>query len=254
MSDQSLYLVSTCVLGSTEQLRHEFTRRFADHIVIPPTRVYMTGTKGLRFNGQHVGVFLAIEQEGVPERLRRNVYRNAISAIITFDKRQRESFHAVRDYYTEFCEFHPADPIALMGFFPESTVVTSEEAQNLGDELGMTYYETNPNDDTTITNVFHDFLKKVLKTRGILGESFSTPEPPSAQAIQKMQQAKKEVIRKLIFEDQLATRIDITLPADVSPEDLAMHKELALEYQDPRITIRQKRDKDNVEEQGKIQE
>ncbi|MFX1286069.1 MAG: hypothetical protein ACFFB5_20665 [Promethearchaeota archaeon] len=57
-------------------------------------------------------------------------------------------------------------PIAILGFITESETVTTEEGQNLANELGVSYYESNLTERKSIETIFHDLAIEVLRKKG----------------------------------------------------------------------------------------
>jgi len=155
------FILKICITGSTD-LRHEFIRTFTECLTLPPAvAVGIIMTKLIQVKGKNIKLYLAIEEE-VVERLRRSYYHGASAAIITFDKKNQDSFKAVRKWYNQLNEFIPEVPIILVGFINKSEIVTLKEGQNLAEEFGASYYETKPTDSKTITKIFHNVTESAL--------------------------------------------------------------------------------------------
>ncbi|MFX0051360.1 MAG: hypothetical protein ACFFAJ_12875 [Candidatus Hodarchaeota archaeon] len=91
-------------------------------------------------------------------------YRGASSCIITYDKGNRDSFNAIKKWYQVVCTHVSSQdiPIALVGFNTNSKEVTSEEGQELADELGMDYFETKTTDKERVIKIYKNLAKKFL--------------------------------------------------------------------------------------------
>ncbi|MFX1286559.1 MAG: Rab family GTPase [Promethearchaeota archaeon] len=161
-------LLKICVLGSTE-FKTSLIRRFAEGKFTTnylPTLGVDIITKQIKVNNNEVNLILVdtIGQEFF-DKLRPSYFRGASAAIITFEKVDQNSFHAVRDWYRELKKHHPqaAFPIALVGFITNSETIMKGEGMALAEELGLSYYEIKPTDKETIETILHDLVLKVLK-------------------------------------------------------------------------------------------
>ena len=166
------YLEKVCIIGSPEEVRHEWIRRFAEgkfptnspSYMYPISGVDIT-TKQIQVDSNNVKLILTnIAGQEIFSKLRPNYYRGASAAIITFDKSDKDTFKAAKDYYEEFRKYisHPSVPVALVGFVTESEEVTTVEGQNLADELNASYYELTPTDTKITEKILHDLTKKIL--------------------------------------------------------------------------------------------
>ena len=92
----------------------------------------------------------------------------------------------------------------------------------------------------------NEWLKSMLFNQ-IIGKTLDEVKeyfkPIFEQVRQEAKDGHKEFIRKMIFEDQFAERIDVNLSDDAPPEELEIYKELSDEYKDERIRIHQKKSK-----------
>jgi hypothetical protein len=243
-----VYLLKLCIIGAFNENIN--SNLFGFQIWgQSPQNVYGIGivTHRLRVNSTDVNlIILTFHKNWTTSINRERHYSQSSALIIIFNKNNRASFNAIKDLHKGLPR--NSVPIAIVGYSSTSEEVTIEEGRNLADALEVDYYETSSTDNGELKEIILDLTLKALKRRGVTGSSITTPPPPSKEDIKKARRAYKELTRKLIFEDQLATRIDINLPADAPPEVVDMHKGLLQEYQDPRVTIRHQRDIDEEEE------
>ncbi|MFX1286606.1 MAG: hypothetical protein ACFFB5_23415 [Promethearchaeota archaeon] len=182
------YFMKICIMGAARELKTRMVRTFAGEKFttdyLPTLGIDIT-TKQIRVNNNKVKLALvdALEQPS---------YQGASAAIITFDKGDRNSFKAAKDFYMEVKrhlkpnktksllimrrhprlfpeeeveEYESSDvviPIFLIGFITNSEEITTLEGQNLAEELKFFYYETKLTDKETIAKIFEDLAARVL--------------------------------------------------------------------------------------------
>ena len=160
------YLLKICIIGTPNELKTKMNRNFCGY---QPNTLLKTGveilTKEIRVAGNFVKLIL-VDTAGQEffGKLRPSYYRGASAAIITFAKEDRGSFKAVKDWYKEFKKQIPKSsvPITLVGFITDSEAVTTEEGQNLAEELGISYYETKPTNRRIMAEVCQDLALKII--------------------------------------------------------------------------------------------
>lgn len=157
-----------CIIGSCPKLQVQFLQNYAKRLFDKnhlPTLGIAMYNRHIKINNRPIKLILVYTSgKQFFEKLRPSYYRGASSVIICFDKSDRSSFYAVNDWYKEFKKYIPQAslPFALVGFLTDSDVVTSEEAQNLAEELNLSYYETQSTDKDTIEDIFHEIGLKLL--------------------------------------------------------------------------------------------
>ena len=163
------YLVKICIVGTPNELKTKLNRTFCGYQTDPDTLL----TLGVEVLTNQIQVaanlvkLILVDTAGQQffGKLRPSYYQGASAAIITFAKEDRTSFKAVKGWYEEFKKHipQPSVPIALVGFITDSEEVTTEEGQNLAEELGVSYYETKPSDRSIMADVCQDLSFKILK-------------------------------------------------------------------------------------------
>jgi small GTP-binding protein len=174
MTEDYEYLLKICCLGSVDNQKRKFIRRFAenkfDTNYLPPLGVDIT-TKKITVDGIDLKLIL-VDAAGQVffGKLRPSYYRGASALIIFFSKGDRESFHMVTKWKREF-EKYISTPIprALVGFQSERKEVeevTSEEAETLAHDLNATYFDCHPKRGGSEVEEIMQFLsRKVISPK-----------------------------------------------------------------------------------------
>lgn len=112
-------LLKICIVGSSD-LKTEWIRRYAegkftaDYLL---THGMDITTKQIQVDGNNIKLILVdIASQEYFGKLGPSYYRGSAAAVITFDKSNRDSFNAVKDWYKEIKSIHLSIPIALVGF------------------------------------------------------------------------------------------------------------------------------------------
>ena len=162
------YLLKICIIGTPNELKTKMNQTFCGYQTDTHQRLVLGVeilTKQIMLADRIVKLIL-VDAAGQQffGKLRPSYYRGASAAIITFAKEDRASFKAVKDWYEEFKKHIPQSsvPIALVGFITESETVTTEEGQNLAEELGVSYYETKLTNKRIMAEICQDLTLKVL--------------------------------------------------------------------------------------------
>ncbi|MFX0206965.1 MAG: hypothetical protein ACFFDT_13340 [Candidatus Hodarchaeota archaeon] len=195
-------LLKICLMGHPTELKNKWVRRFAEGKFTTnylPIQGVDIMTKQIQVDGNYIKLILVdVASQEFFRKKQTSYYRGASTAIITFDKGDRDSFKAVRRWYKEFVNdinrlkrSRYQVPIALVGFITKAESVTptflkiqkrlkntdwinkgdieeideevtTAEGQSLAEELGLSYYETRPT-DKKIEQIFHDLVFKVLQ-------------------------------------------------------------------------------------------
>ncbi|MHA2053620.1 MAG: leucine-rich repeat domain-containing protein [Candidatus Hodarchaeales archaeon] len=163
------YLLKICCIGSVDDLKTEFIRRFADNVFdvnyLPTQGVDIT-TKRIEVNNQPIKLIL-VDTAGQEffGKLRPSYYRGASALIIFFDKGDRQSFDAVLEWKKEFKKWVSIPiPITIVGFQAESEEVTREEAEQLALQLNTSYFECLPSQSgKEVDHIFQDLARKVIE-------------------------------------------------------------------------------------------
>jgi hypothetical protein len=92
-------------------------------------------------------------------------YRGVSFCTITYDKSNRDSFYAVKDWYKDIRTHILSQdiPIALVGFITNSEEITREKGHELADELGMSYFETKTTDKEKVIEIYKNLARKLLE-------------------------------------------------------------------------------------------
>ncbi|UCG02721.1 MAG: GTP-binding protein, partial [Candidatus Heimdallarchaeota archaeon] len=175
-------LLKICLIGYPDELKNNWVRRFTEGKFTTsylPTQGVDILTKLIQVDGNNIKLILVdIASQDFFRKSLASYYRGSSAAVITFDKSNSDSFNAVKDWYKEIKSIHPSIPIVLVGFIPKKVNIptflkiqkarslppTEEELyeeiitdeQSLAEELGLSYYETRPNDKRISEQIFHD--------------------------------------------------------------------------------------------------
>ncbi|MFW9906135.1 MAG: hypothetical protein ACFFFH_17580, partial [Candidatus Thorarchaeota archaeon] len=186
-------LLKICLIGYPSELKNNWVRRFAEGKFTTsylPTQGVDILTKQIQVDGNNIKLILVdIASQDFFRKSRPSYYRGSSAAVITFDKSNSDSFNVVKDWYKEIKSIHPSIPIALVGFITKKVytpiflkiqkdrslppieeelyeeIITDE--QSLAEELGFSYYETRPNDNKIIEQIFHDLTLKILERKEV---------------------------------------------------------------------------------------
>jgi hypothetical protein len=92
-------------------------------------------------------------------------YSRASFCIITYDKSNRDSYNAVKDWYNDIRTTIISQniPIALVGFITNSEEITRGKGQELADELGMIYFEAKTSDKEGVIEIYKNLVRKSLE-------------------------------------------------------------------------------------------
>ncbi|MFX1508034.1 MAG: hypothetical protein ACFFDC_18270 [Promethearchaeota archaeon] len=185
-------LLKICLIGYPSELKNDWVHRFAEGKFTTsylPTQGVDILTKQIQVNGNDIKLILVdIASQDCYRKSRPSYYQGSSAAVITFDKSNSDSFNAVKDWYKEIKNIHLSIPIALVGFLTKKVNIptflkiqkdrplppTEEELyeeiitdeQSLAEELGASYYETRPNDEKIIGQIFHELTLEILGRKG----------------------------------------------------------------------------------------
>ncbi|MHA2238845.1 MAG: Rab family GTPase [Candidatus Hodarchaeales archaeon] len=169
MKKNDEYLLKICGIGHGNGLKTAFIQRFTENIFdvnyLPTLGVDIT-TKRISIDEMPVMIILVdIAGEEEFRKDRPSLYRGASALIIFFIKGDRQSFNNVVEWEKEFKNRISAPvPIAIVGFQAEEEEVTTEEADNLAEQLNSTYFECNPIlSGKEVNRVFQFLSRKVIE-------------------------------------------------------------------------------------------
>jgi small GTP-binding protein len=96
-------------------------------------------------------------------------YRGSHCVFIVFDITSENSFKSVKHWHSEIKENIPKkSQIVLVGNkndLVHKRMVSREEAEELANELGISYFETSATDNKSITTFFDQTVKNLLENR-----------------------------------------------------------------------------------------
>ncbi|MFX0062051.1 MAG: hypothetical protein ACFFC7_07670 [Candidatus Hermodarchaeota archaeon] len=98
-----------------------------------------------------------------------STFKGTNGAIIIFDKSDRKSFLAVKEWYSEFKKQITGNNgvFSVIGIINEPQMVTTIEAKTLAKKLGTAYYEMREKDLHTFDNAMKGIAKKFLESWGL---------------------------------------------------------------------------------------
>ncbi len=111
-------------------------------------------------------IFVIPNVDVVFDTLRRNYYRGTSAAYFYFHKGFRKTFTAILDLIKEFTDQVPSViPYTLVGYLSnskKSEEVTTQEGEELAEQLGVRYYEFSLDDHIATMKVFRYLVNKVI--------------------------------------------------------------------------------------------
>jgi GTPase SAR1 family protein len=164
------YPIKICVVGATDlktTMKRRFSGQGASQKQIDALGVDIT-VKRIEIDNLQINLIIFdISWQENFGKSRSNYYRGASAGLIAFDKSERNTFKSVKGWLKEFRKYilDPNITIGLVGIITKSQEVTTEEAQILAKELGMSYYETTVSDKSSIEEIFFDLTKKALESK-----------------------------------------------------------------------------------------
>ncbi len=177
------YVLKVCISGRITNMICQLVRNTAEgafSMNYMPTIGVDIASKVITVNDQEVKLILhTTAGQEYFGKLRRFYYEGSSGCIIIFDKGDRASFDTVQYWYQDYREVQGVEkPIAILGVITDSEEVTTEQGQQLADDLDCLYFESHPSDKNGLLNLYKKLVKLNLERIEITSPETDPPKVP----------------------------------------------------------------------------
>ncbi|MHA2246341.1 MAG: hypothetical protein ACXADY_15360 [Candidatus Hodarchaeales archaeon] len=162
------YLLKICIFCYPDKLLTHSLRSYTVENPDPSTRSVLglfTFTKQITVDNDNIKLILPdISTHPFFEHHYPSYIRGVSAAVFAFSKSNPSFVESATDHYHEFRKHipEPTVPVAFIGLYDESEVVTQAEGQSLAQDLGADYFEMDSTDLQTLDMILKVLIKKVL--------------------------------------------------------------------------------------------